>query len=67
MKAYIKDNLRCGGCGEVLWYGDANDEGRVKCGNAHCKQFDIPYKIPTIELIKASVEVIDQGFIPETS
>lgn len=68
MKASIKDYLRCGGCRETLMYGNINSDGKVttvKCATPDCKYFGIDYKLPVIELVKASVVAIDEGFMPE--
>ncbi len=59
MKVYIRNNFVCK-CGWSLMYGSANADGQIKkmkCINDGCLNYNVEYKIPTIELEEVKVNV----------
>lgn len=56
MKVYIANKFVCK-CGWPLLYGSADADGQIKkmkCADRECLNYNVEYKVPTIELEKAN-------------
>ena len=55
MKAIIRTEINCGECGSLMQYH--KESTVVRCNQLKCKERNVEYSAPTIELVKANEPV----------